>query len=302
MGVVTPAHRVARTPALEIAYEVSGPEDGVPTVLLHGFPDDVRTYDATLAPLTGLGCRLYVPWLRGYGPTRFLATNTPRSGQQAALGADLLAFLDALEIDSAILVGYDWGGRAACVVAALWPERCNALVTAGGYNIQHLAHANRPASAADEYRAWYQWYFNTDRGRAGLEGNRREICRLLWQLWSPTWTFDEATFERTAISFDNPDFVDIVIHSYRHRRLNAPGDPALEPIEQRLATQPLITAPTVVLVGEADGVDPPSPDDHDAGQFTGPYERRLLPTVGHFVPREAPDAVVGAVRTLLAQL
>jgi pimeloyl-ACP methyl ester carboxylesterase len=299
-GVVISAHVVARTPALEIAYEVSGLEDGVPIVLLHGFPDDVRAYDATLAPLAESGCRLFVPWLRGYGPTRYLAANTPRSGQQAALGADLLAFLDALGIDSAILVGYDWGGRAACIVAALWPDRCRGLVTAGGYNIQRLAHANRPASAADEYRAWYQWYFNTDRGRAGLEQNRREICRLLWQLWSPTWTFDEATFERTAASFDNPDFVDVVIHSYRHRRLNAPGDPALEPIEERLAAQPPIAAPTVVLVGEADGVDPPSPDDHDAGQFTGPYERRLLPTVGHFVPREAPDAVVGAVRSLLA--
>jgi pimeloyl-ACP methyl ester carboxylesterase len=299
-GAVTSSQVVARTAVLEIAYEVSGPQDGVPVVLMHGFPDDARAYDATLAPLARLGCRLYVPWLRGYGPTRFMTADTPRSGQQAALGADLLAFLDALGIDSAILVGYDWGGRAACIVAALWPNRCRGLVTAGGYNIQHLAHANRPSSATDEYRNWYQWYFNTSRGRAGLDQNRRDICRLLWQLWSPTWSFDEATFERTAASFDNPDFVDIVIHSYRHRRLNAPGDPALEPIEERLAAQPPIAAPTVVLVAEADGVDPPSPDDQDAGQFTGSYERRLLPRVGHFVPREAPDAVVSAVESLLA--
>jgi pimeloyl-ACP methyl ester carboxylesterase len=296
---MTPAHETVRAGALEIAYLASGPERGIPVVLLHGFPDDAYGYEATLTPLAELGCRLLVPWLRGYGPTRFLTPEVPRSGQQAALGADLRAFLDALGVGSAILVGYDWGGRAACVVAALWPERCRGLVTAGGYNVQDLANANRPGSPADEYKAWYQWYFNTERGRAGLEQNRRDLCRLLWQLWSPTFDFDDATFDRTAASFDNPDFVDVVIHSYRHRRLNAPGDPALEAIEARLAAQPPIAAPTVVLAGEADGVDPPSPDDHDAVHFTGPYERRLLPRVGHFVPREAPDAVVAAVRSLL---
>lgn len=296
--MVTPAHGTVRTTALEIAYEESGPKNGRPVVLLHGFPDDVRAYDAALAPLAALGCRVLVPWLRGYGPTRFLSAGTPRSGQQAALGADLLAFLDAVDVGSAILVGYDWGGRAASIVAALWPERCDGLVMASGYNIQNLATANQPGSAANEHRAWYQWYFNTERGRAGLEQNRRDICRLLWQLWSPTWSFDEATFERTARSFDNPDFVEVVIHSYRHRRLNAPGDPDLEPIEQRLATQPLIGAPTVVLAGDADGVDPPSHPDHDIGRFTGHYERQLLPNVGHFLPREAPEAVVAAVRTL----
>jgi pimeloyl-ACP methyl ester carboxylesterase len=296
---MTPAHETVQAGALEIAYLASGPERGIPVVLLHGFPDDAYAYEATLTPLAELGCRLLVPWLRGYGPTRFLTPEVPRSGQQAALGADLRAFLDALDVGSAILVGYDWGGRAACVVAALWPERCRGLVTAGGYNVQDLANANRPGSPADEYKAWYQWYFNTERGRAGLEQNRRDLCRLLWQLWSPTFAFDDATFDRTAASFDNPDFVDVVIHSYRHRRLNAPGDPALEAIEARLAAQPRIAAPTVVLAGEADGVDPPSPDDHDAVHFTGPYERRLLPRVGHFVPREAPDAVVAAVRSLL---
>lgn len=201
-----------------------------------------------------------------------------------------MAFLDALDIGSAILIGYDWGGRAACIVAALWPERCRGLVTVGGYNIQDPATANRPASAAHEYRAWYQWYFNTERGRAGLEQNRRDICRLLWQLWSPNWSFDDATFERTAASFDNPDFVDVVIHSYRHRRLNAPGDPALEQVEKRLAAQPTIAVPTVVL--SADGV---RSDDYNSSHFSGTYERRLLLWVGHFLPREAPEAIVAAV-------
>ncbi|MGH2382242.1 MAG: alpha/beta fold hydrolase [Candidatus Limnocylindria bacterium] len=292
-------YQTIRTAALDIAYEESGSPDGLPVILLHGFPDDPRAYDETLAPLAGLGCRVLVPWLRGYGPTRFLDPATPCSGQQAALGADLVAFMDALEIGSAILGGYDWGGRAACSVAALWPARCRGLITAGGYNIQNLAQANRPASAMSEHRAWYQWYFNTERGRAGLEQNRRDICRLLWQLWSPNWQFDDATFERTAVSFDNIDFVEVVIHSYRHRRLNAPGDPALEPIERRLAEQPRIRVPTVVLAGEADGVDPPSPDDHDAAHFGGRYERRLIPMAGHFLPHESPEAVVAAVETLL---
>ena len=290
-----PLHAV-RTSSLEIAYEASGPEDGLPVVLLHGFPDDPRAYDGTIGRLAGFGCRVLVPWLRGFGPTRFLDMAAPRSGQQAALGSDLLAFLDALDLGSAILVGYDWGGRAACIVAALWPERVRGLVTVGGYGIHDPARADRPASAAYEYRAWYQWYFNTERGRAGLEENRRDICRLLWQLWSPNWSFDDTTFERTAASFDNPDFVDVVIHSYRHRRRNAPGDPALEHIEERLAAQPTIAVATVVLVGGADGV---RSDDDDASHFTGPYERRLLEGVGHFLPREAPGAVAAAVQALL---
>jgi pimeloyl-ACP methyl ester carboxylesterase len=267
-------------------------------ILLHGFPDDPRAYDGTLDPLGTLGCRILVPWLRGYGPTRFLDPAALRSGQQAALGSDLLAFMDALAIPEAVLVGYDWGGRAACIVAALWPERCRGLVS-GGYSIQNIALADRPASAASEYRAWYQWYFHTERGRAGLEKNRRDICRLLWQLWSPNWRFDEATFERTAVSFDNPDFVDVVIHSYRHRYGAAAGEPALEPIERRLAEQPSIAVPKVVLDGEADGVDQTSTEDRAAAHFTGPYERRLIPSAGHFLPHEAPDAVVAAVETLL---
>ncbi len=287
------------TPLLEIAYEETGPADGAAIILLHGFPDDVRTYDGVVPPLGQAGFRVLVPWLRGYGPTRFLNPETPRSGQQAALGADLLAFMDALGIAGAGLAGYDWGGRAACIVAALWPDRVRALVTVNGYNIQDIAAAPNPAGALSEYRYWYQWYFHTERGRVGLESNRNEICRLLWRLWSPNWEFDDATFERTAASWQNPDFVDVVIQSYRHRHQAAPGDPALEPIEQLLASQPPITVPTIALDGMADGVHPPLPVDPHAHHFTGPYQRRLIPDAGHFLPREAPQAVVDSLLELL---
>ncbi|HEX3399969.1 MAG TPA: alpha/beta hydrolase [Acetobacteraceae bacterium] len=287
-----------RTKVLEIAYQESGPADGPPVILLHGFPDDVHAYDGVAPPLAGDGCRVLVPWLRGYGPTRFLDAATPRSGQQAALGADLRDFMDALGIRQAILAGYDWGGRAACVVAALWPERVRGLVSITGYNIQDIANATKPASAAAEYRHWYQWYFHTERGRAGLTQNRHDICRLLWKLWSPNWMFDDATYQRTGESFDNPDFVDVVIHSYRHRYGATPGDPVLEPIEQRLAAQPKIAVPTIVLHGEADGVGPPQNSVHHAWHFTSRYERRVIPVAGHFLPNEAPQAVVQAIREL----
>ena len=284
-----------RTKVLEIAYQESGPADGPPVILLHGFPDDVHAYDGVAPPLAGDGCRVLVPWLRGYGPTRFLDAATPRSGQQAALGADLRDFIDALGIRQAILAGYDWGGRAACVVAALWPERVRGLVSITGYNIQDIANATKPASAEAEYRHWYQWYFHTERGRAGLTQNRHDICRLLWKLWSPNWTFDDATYQRTGESFDNPDFVDVVIQSYRHRYGATPGDPVLEPIEQRLAAQPKIAVPTIVLHGEADGVGPPQNSVHHARHFTSRYERRVIPVAGHFLPNEAPQAVVQAI-------
>jgi pimeloyl-ACP methyl ester carboxylesterase len=293
-----PTLKRARTATLEIAYEESGPADGPPVFLMHGFPDDVRTWDGVAPPLAADGCRVIVPYLRGYGPTRFLDATTPRSGQQAALGDDLRALMDALGIERATLAGYDWGGRACCVVAALWPERVNALVSVTGYNIQNIAAANRPAEAAQEYRYWYQWYFHTERGVAGLEANRRDISRLLWRLWSPNWEFDEATFERTAVAFDNPDFVAVSIQSYRHRYGEAPGDPALEKLEALLATQPKIAAPTIVLHGAADGVGPAEHSERHARFFTGPYERRVVPVAGHFLPRETPEAVVGAIREL----
>jgi pimeloyl-ACP methyl ester carboxylesterase len=289
-----------RTATLEIAYEQTGPAEGNPVVLLHGFPDDVRTWDGVVPDLAAQGCRVLVPWLRGYGPTRFLDPATPRSGQQAALGADLLGFMDAMGIRQTVLAGYDWGGRAACILAALWPERVRSLVSINGYNIQNIAAALSPASVAQEYRYWYQWYFHTERGRAGLQTNRRDLCRLLWSLWSPNWSFDEATLARTAASFDNPDFVDVAIHSYRHRYGAVQGDPALEWIEARLAAQPPITVPTIVLHGACDGVDPPENSENHVQRFSGAYQRRVVPVAGHFLPREAPLAVTRAIGELTA--
>jgi pimeloyl-ACP methyl ester carboxylesterase len=239
-----------------------------------------------------------VPYLRGYGPTRFLDPQTPRSGQQAALGRDLIDFLDALGIERAALAGYDWGGRAACIVAALWPERVSNLVSVGGYNIQNIARSGEPAMPDREHRLWYQWYFHGERGRAGLAVNRRPLCRLLWELWSPNWRFDGATFERTAISFDNPDFVEVVIQSYRHRFGLAPGDPSLEAIEDRLAAQPPIRVPTIVLHGACDGVSLPQSSEGHRHFFTGPYQRRVVPVAGHFLPQEAPVTVVEALSEL----
>jgi pimeloyl-ACP methyl ester carboxylesterase len=289
----------ARTKTLDIAYEESGPPGGTPILLLHGFPYDPRCYDDMIPPLVAAGCRTIVPYLRGYGATRFLVPDTPRSGQQAAMGNDTIELMDVLGLPRAAMVGFDWGGRAACVAAALWPERVQSLVLANGYSIQDIAGSVKPAPPQQENRLWYQYYFHTERGRAGLQANRYELCKLLWHLWSPNWKFDEATYARTAASFDNPDFVDIVIHSYRHRFGYAPGDPALETIEQRLAGRPPIAAPTIVLHGEGDGVGPPTASDPQARFFTGPYQRRLIPVIGHDVPQEAPKETAAAVLELV---
>lgn len=288
-----------RTKALEIAYEESGPPDGAPVLLLHGWPYDPRTYDGVAPRLNDAGCRTIAPYLRGFGPTRFLSADTPRSGQQAALGKDLLDLMDALALPGAALVGYDWGGRAACIVAALWPERVRCLVTGNGYNIQDIAQSGVPAAPEQEHRFWYQYYFQTERGRAGLQANRREFCRLIWRLWSPNWAFDDATFERTAASFDNPDFVDVTIQSYRHRFKNAAGDPDLEPIEHRLAAHPTIAAPTIALHGEANGVGPPAMSEKHARFFTGPYQRRVIPRAGHNLPQEVPGVATEAALELI---
>jgi pimeloyl-ACP methyl ester carboxylesterase len=292
--------RRVRTRTLEIAYEESGPADGDPVLLLHGFPYDVRGYDALVPALVGAGCRTIVPYLRGYGPTRFLAAETPRSGQQAALADDLLALLDALALPRAALVGYDWGGRAACIVAALWPARARCLVSCGGYNLQDIPAAVRPLAPEQEHRLWYQYYFCTERGRAGLAANRGALCKLLWRLWSPNWEFDDTTYQRSAAAFDNPDFVDVVIQSYRHRFGYVAGDPALEPIEQRLTAQPAIAVPTIVLHGDGDGVHPAPSSEPHARRFTGPYQRRVIPRIGHNVPQEAPAATVEATLELIA--
>jgi pimeloyl-ACP methyl ester carboxylesterase len=284
---------------LDVAYEETGPSDGTPVVLLHGFPYDVHAYDEVAPILAGRGCRVIVPYLRGYGPTRFLSPTTVRSGEQAALGHDLLALLDALSIPSAVVAGYDWGGRAACVVAALWPERARGLVSCGGYNIQDIAASGDPRPPEDEHRYWYQYYFHAERGRAGLTKYRRELCKLLWRLWSPSWKFDDATYERTADSFDNPDFVDVVIQSYRHRYRLADGDPAYEATERRLAARPKIVVPTVVLHGHDNGVSPVASSERAAGSFTGRYERRVVPHVGHNIPQEAPREFADAVLSLV---
>src|SRR5579863_7429896 len=283
------------TSTLDIAYEESGNPDGAPVFLLHGWPYDPRCYDEVVPALAAAGCRVIVPYLRGFGATRFLSAETPRSGQQAALGNDLRELMDALAVERAVLAGYDWGGRAACVVAALWPERVRSLVAGNGYSIQDITGAANPQAPAQERRFWYQWYFQTERGRRGLAANRRALCRLLWELWSPHWRFADATFARSAASFDNPDFVVVTIQSYRHRYGHAAGDPALEDIERRLAELPKIAVPTIALQGEADGVLPPEISENHAAFFSGPYRRRVLPTIGHNPPQEAPQNFADAI-------
>jgi pimeloyl-ACP methyl ester carboxylesterase len=290
-----------RTPTLEIAYEQQGAPNGGPVILLHGFPDDVRAWDGVARRLVATGHRVLVPYLRGYGPTRFLDPRAPRMAQQAAIGQDLLDFMDALRLERVALVGYDWGGRAACIASILAPARVRALVTIGGYNVQNTLAPPRPATASEERAYWYQWYFNTERGRAGLAQNRREICHLLWREWSPSWRFDEATFERTARSFDNPDFVDVVIHSYRHRHGNAPGEPRFDAIERRLAERPLIRVPSVILHGAEDSVALPYHSERHLALFPPGTERHVIARGGHFLPWEQPAAVADALLGLLTR-
>ncbi|RON07354.1 alpha/beta hydrolase [Pseudomonas brassicacearum] len=287
------------TPCLTIAYEEHGPISGEPVILLHGFPYDPRSYDDIAPGLAERGYRVIVPYLRGYGPTRFNSANLMRSGQQAALAQDLLDLMDALAIPQAALCGYDWGGRAACIVAALWPERVRCLVSGDGYNVQDIPNSTQPLVPETEHRLWYQYYFHTQRGVDGLTTNRRELCELLWRLWSPTWARGPELYPLSAQAFDNPDFVDVVIHSYRHRFMYAPGDPALEHIEQALTQQPPIGVPTISLCGADDGVGPAAEVDDDIGLFTGYYERRVLSGVGHNIPQEAPKATLAALLELL---
>jgi pimeloyl-ACP methyl ester carboxylesterase len=278
---------------LSVAFVEYGPADGWPCILGHGFPYDVHAYAEAAPILVEAGARVIVPYLRGYGPTRFLKAETPRSGEQAALGADLLALMDALHIERAVLGGYDWGGRAACIVAALWPDRVVALVSGNSYNIQDIARAMEPASPVEEAAFWYQYYFHSERGQRGLAKDRRAIARLLWRLWSPTWAFDQATFERTAGAFDNPDFVEVVIHSYRHRYGLAAGDPAYADIESALVAQPLITVAAVTIDGDVDGVNPGT--KHHAPKFAGAHEHRLFRGAGHNLPQERPEEWARAV-------
>jgi pimeloyl-ACP methyl ester carboxylesterase len=290
------------TSVLRIGYEASGPADGFPIVLLHGFPDDVRAFDGVVPPLVRAGYRALVPYLRGYGPTRFRDATAPRMAEQAAIGQDVIDFADALRLPRFAVAGYDWGGRAAAIAAALHPERVRATVLVGGYSIQNTLVAPPPGPPEAEYRAWYQWYFNTERGRAGLQANRRALCRLLWRLWSPNWHFTDDEYDRTAVSFDNPDFVDAVIHSYRHRYANAPGEPRFKDMEALLAQRPKIQAPSITLYGSEDGVAPPPREASPAEQsaFASLMARRVITGVGHFMPRERPDAVSSALLEVLA--
>lgn len=285
--------------ALNIAYYEEGPADGPVAVLLHGFPYDIHSYVDVAPLLAGRGCRVIVPYLRGYGATRFLDAMTPRSGEQAAIGADLKALMDALGIKRAVLAGYDWGGRAANVVAALWPDRCIGLVSVNSYQIQDIANAMVPLNPAREVALWYQYYFQLERGRAGLAANRREIARILWRQWSPNWHFDQATFDRTALAHDNPDYVDIVIHSYRHRFARAEGDPQYADLQRRLAALPPITVPTITLDGDADGVSPATDGTATGAKFSGRRNHRVIPRAGHNLPQEEPQAFAAAVMELI---
>jgi pimeloyl-ACP methyl ester carboxylesterase len=284
-----------RTDVLDVAYQETGPVDGAPVVLLHGYPYDIHSFVDVAPRLAQQGFRVIVPYLRGHGPTRFLDDRTARSGQQAALGADAVGLLDALGIPEAILGGYDWGGRAACVAAAVWPESVTGLVTVNGYLIQDISASQQPIRPDVEAGFWYIYYFLTERGRAGLTANRREIAEVIWRRNSPAWEFDRATLERAAASFENPDYVDVVLHSYRHRLGQAAGAPEYEGIERTLAIGPVISVPTVTLDGLADGNFPAAHGLPDAHRFTGPRLHRRIPGAGHNLPQEAPDAFVQAV-------
>jgi len=285
------------TPVLRIGFEESGSPQGFPIFLLHGFPDDVRAWDGVVPPLVDNGYRVVVPYLRGHGATRLRDAGSPRMAEQAAIGQDLIDFADALGVQRFAVAGFDWGNRAACIAAALHPDRVRAAVLIGGYTIQDTIGAPQPLAPERERALWYQWYFQTERGRLGLAANRRPLCKLLWELWSPTWHFTDDVYNRTAPSFDNPDFVDCVIHSYRHRNLGAPGEPRFAEVERRLAMRPTINVPSIVLYGTDDGVGGPPPADSPAERavFTSRVARRVVPGAGHFVPREKPEAVASAL-------
>jgi len=293
----------ADTPVLRIGYEESGSDGGVPVILLHGFPDDAHAYDDVAPPLAKAGHRVLVPYLRGYGPTKFRDSAAPRMAEQAAIAQDVVDFADALRLSRFVVAGYDWGGRAAAITAVLHPDRVRGLILMSGYPIQNTVGPFRPGPPEAEARLWYQWYFNTERGREGLAVNRRALCRFLWQTWSPTWHFTDETYNRTAPSFDNPDFVDVVIHSYRHRVGNAPGEERFKDVEKQLAARPKITVPTILLYGGDDVLGRPAAEATPAEQqlFPSLLARRVIPGAGHFLPRENPGVVSAALLELVAR-
>ena len=280
---------------LNVGYVDAGPMNGPAVVLLHGWPYDIHSFAEATPLLTAAGCRVVVPYLRGYGTTRFLSEATARNAEPAALALDVVALMDALGIDKAVLAGFDWGARSADIVAALWPDRCSGLVAVSGYLIASQAAGALPLPPAAEFQWWYQYYFATERGRAGYEKYRREFAKLIWQLASPQWSFDDAAFDRSAASFDNPDHVEIVVHNYRWRMGLAEGETAYAELERQLAEGPAITVPTITLEGDANGAPHPDPPSY-AERFSGPYSHRTIEGgIGHNLPQEAPDAFAAAV-------
>jgi pimeloyl-ACP methyl ester carboxylesterase len=291
---------VVRAGVLDVAFERHGNANGWPVVLLHGFPYDIRAYDRVAATLADSGADVVVPYLRGYGATRFISGDTMRSGQQGALAHDLRELIDALGLAAPIVAGYDWGGRAACLVAMLWPERVSGLVSVSGYNVQNIPASGQPAPPQDERKLWYQYYLHNERGRAGLAAYREDYTRLLWREWSPNWKFTEAEFAATAPSFSNPDFVDVVVHSYRHRYGLVAGDPAYDQTERAIEAQPVITVPTVIIdPTEETLASPDSRAEHET-HFTHLVELHTV-AAGHNPPQERPADFAAAVLRLHTQ-
>jgi pimeloyl-ACP methyl ester carboxylesterase len=280
---------------LNIGYAEAGPANGIVVILLHGWPYDIHSFIDVVPLLVSKGYRVIVPHLRGHGTTRFLSDSTPRNGQQAAVGLDIIALMDALKIPKAVLAGYDWGGRTACVIAALWPERCKALVSVSGYLMTNLETSKMPLPPKAEYTWWYQFYFATERGREGYDKYRRDFAKLIWENASPKWNFDDATLDRSAASFNNPDYVSIVIHNYRWRLGLAEGESKYDDLEKRLGTSPVITVPAITLEGDANGAPHADPASY-RNKFSGKYTHRTITGgVGHNLPQEAPQAFADAV-------
>jgi len=280
---------------LNIGYVEVGPTNGKVVVLLHGWPYDINSFVDVAPLLVSAGYRVIIPHLRGHGTTRFLSDNTPRNGQQSAVAVDIIALMDALQIKKAIFAGYDWGGRTACIIAALWPERCEALVSVSGYLMTNLEASKHPLPPKAEYTWWYQYYFATERGREGYDKYRRDFAKLIWETASPKWNFDEATLNRTAASFENPDYVSIVIHNYRWRLGLADGEAKYDDLEKQLAKSPVITVPTITLEGDANGAPHADPASY-RNKFSGKYTHRTITGgIGHNLPQEAPKAFADAV-------
>ena len=288
--------RTLATPVLSIGYHDFG--EGPAVVLLHGFPYDIHAYAEVVPILAGAGFRVVVPYLRGHGTTRFLDTTIPRSAEQGALASDVIDLLDGLGLSRAIFAGFDWGARAACAAAALWPQRCDGLVSAGGYALHHVGSSATPTTPDREAAIWYQYYLMSERGRAGLAMYRREFARLLWRQWSPQWQFSDEEFARSAAAFDNPDWVEVVLHSYRYKFGLAPGDERYTKLADRLEGQPAIEVPALTLDGGDHGVVPGSDGGRWASLFLGRWEHRVVPGAGHNIPQENPRAFADAVRTV----